>query len=89
MEIKAEKQLKKGEIIKWILDDMSVIDLDEYSKTHDPKIGAVDLEVIQSYKHFVQFKILHAPFLPICITNNELYQKGIYKTEDFIREFAK
>lgn len=87
MKIKEHRQLKQGDTIKWVT-RMEGVSREEYLAAHEKKIMN-ELVVMEVYPHHVLFRMLKYPYHKICITNNELYQKGIYKNTDFIKPFAR
>lgn len=89
MRIKEDKQLKKGDLIKWNLKPITLLSNPSVKASDNTVLKTVKLLVKEVYPHFVEFKILEPPFLTINITNNELYQKGIYQSTDFISPFAR
>lgn len=87
MEIKPEKIIPLGTIIKRIVvspeTEIGVVD------GIDKKTKVQKLIAIEHYKHHVLFRELKPPYLKTCVTNNELYQMGVYHETDFLKEFAK
>lgn len=89
MKIKEDKQLKKGDLIKWKLKPISTLSNPAKRENYGLDMRNVKLLVKEVYPHFVEFTVLEPPFLTISITNNELYQNGIYKNTDFVNPFAR
>ena len=48
-----------------------------------------ELVIIEVYSHFVLCRQTQRPHLKFSITNNELYQMGLYNESDFEKEFRR
>lgn len=84
MDVKAEKRLKEGDIIKWdVIVSGEYVDLLAY-KNRNRKYKTVKLMVLKVYTNYILCRVLEPPYEKLCITNGELCVKGIYKQEDFI-----
>lgn len=89
MEIKQKQQLLEGTVIEYKhrAEAMGVTDLTE--RGNKARFKTELLQVVKCYKNHVLFRQVNPPHLKVSLTNNELYQMGIYTECDFVKRFIK